>query len=88
MCMNTPARLTAGAVPDDGPLLSVTISSCWTGSAGAPLPVLGPRAALRSGRLALGELNLQVQTTAPAGAAPEPAAFPPLPMSLSVVAGQ
>jgi hypothetical protein len=50
-------RLTASAVPNDGSLLSVTISSCRTCSAGAPVPALGPRAALRSGRLALDDLR-------------------------------
>ena len=69
---DTASRLAAGVVPDDGSLLSVTISSGWTCSAGAPLPVLGPRAALRSGGLALDDLGSAGAGKGAARVAPEP----------------
>ena len=37
------------ALATDGPLLSVVALTCSDGAAAAPLPVLGPQAALRAG---------------------------------------
>jgi hypothetical protein len=85
---DTASRLAAGVVPDDGSLLSVTISSGWTCRAGAPLAVLGPRAALRSGRLALDDLGSAGAGKRAGHDSAGTAAPPPLPMSLSVVADQ
>ena len=82
------SRLTAGAVPHDGSLLSVTIPD----AEGAVLA----RRFRCSGRgrpcapVGLPSMNWDpsLQAKAPAGVAPEPAALPPLPRSLSVVADQ
>jgi len=60
MCSDTASRLTAGAVPRRRFLALCNGFLMLNGSAGAPLPVLGPRATLRSGRLALDELRFPV----------------------------
>jgi len=63
MCSDTASRLTAGAVPRRRFLALCNGFLMLNGSAGAPLPVLGPRAALRSGRLALDDLRPAVAGT-------------------------
>jgi len=68
-------------------LLSVAFPARWNGTAAAPLPVLGPQTALRSGtachRRPGGSCDCRHRY--PAEIAPEPAALPPVPPSLSVV---
>ncbi len=44
------------ALATDGPLLSVAVLTCSDGTAAAPLPVLGPQAALRAGSACHGDL--------------------------------
>jgi hypothetical protein len=68
-------------------LLTVAVPACWNGTAAAPLPVLGPQAALRAGtachRQTWGRVIAGTGTRAET--ASEPATLPPVPSSLSVV---
>ena len=68
-------------------LLPVAVLACWNGTAAAPLPVLGPRAALRAGTAChrqtwgpvIAGTGIRTET------ASEPATLRPVPSSLSVV---